>query len=191
MLKGYARVSSDGQDTAMQIAALKRAGCKVVAEETASGAARREALERLVAGLRPGDQVVVFKVDRLARTLRGLLDVADAIKAAGATLRSITEPIDTSTPIGEAFFQLLGVFAQLERAMIRERCEVGRREALKRGVKFGRPRTLDYDKLTALLNEGHTVAEIARRMPANVESVRWAVRALQSRGGWKSTIIHA
>lgn len=145
MLRGYARVSTDGQDVAMQVAALKKAGVTRVATETRSGALELPGLQRMLASLRPGDVVVVWKVDRLARSLRGLLDVADRIRAAGASLRSLTEPIDTGSPIGRAFFQLLGVFAELERSLIRERCAAGRAAASARGVRFGREAHVPVD----------------------------------------------
>lgn len=175
VLYGYARVSTDGQDTSAQAAALRRAGVRRVVEETASGAGERVQLQRLLRSLRPGDVLVVWKVDRLARTLRGLLDVADAVRSAGASLRSLTEPIDTGSPIGEAFFQLLGVFAQLERSLIRERCHAGRLEARARGVRFGRPRSFDYDAAAAMRAAGMSWVEIGQRIGRSPSTVRLAL----------------
>lgn len=169
---GYARVSTDGQDTAAQVAALKRAGATRIVQETRSGAARRPALEALLQGLRAGDVLLVWKVDRLARSLRGVLDVHDLVQAAGAGLRSVTEPIDTTTPVGRAFFQLLGVFAELERSLIRERCEVGRREARARGVRFGPPVRFDAAEALRRRERGETWRSIAREWGCAPSTVR-------------------
>lgn len=179
MLYGYARVSTDGQDTASQVAALKRAGVRSITEETRSGVADRPALKALLERLRPGDSLVVWKVDRLARSLRGLLDVADLLTARGVALRSITEPIDTGTPVGKAFFQLLGVFAELERSLIRERCAAGRREAMARGVRFGRPRVFDYDEARQLRASGLTWRQIGDRMGRSEATIRRGLNSVE------------
>lgn len=157
----------------MQVASLRKAGCRRIVHETASGALRRPALEQLLDRLKPGDQLLVFKVDRLARTMRSLLEVQDQLRQAGATLRSVTEPIDTGTPIGEAFFQLLGVFAQLERSMIRERCELGRREARERGVRFGRPPLLRESDVRGLVELGLPLVDTAKRCGVSTDALRY------------------
>ena len=126
----------------------------------------------LLPRLKAGDQLVVYKVDRLARTMRALLEVQDALRRSGATLRSVTEPIDTSTPIGEAFFQLLGVFAQLERSIIRERCAEGRKAAVERGVVMGKPRSFDFEEAARLRARKLTFVEIARRLGSKPSTVR-------------------
>lgn len=172
MLRGYARVSTDGQDVAMQVAALRKAGVRSIVEETRSGSLELPGLQALLARLQPGDVLVVWKVDRLARSLRGLLDVADRIRHAGAALRSITEPIDTGTPIGEAFFQLLGVFAQLERALIRQRCEAGRQAARERGVVFGTVSPVTRPVAARLVTEYETLADAVRATGYS----RWVIR---------------
>jgi len=163
----------------MQVAALRRAGVRRIVEETRSGAAlhlpQRDAL---LMRLRPGDTLVVFKVDRLARSLRGLLDVCDRVAVAGASLRSLTEPIDTGSPVGRAFVQLLGVFAELERALIRERCDAGRREAVARGVVMGRRRSFDYEEARRLGARGLTAREVAARLGVPRRTV---ARALATR----------
>lgn len=181
MLYGWARVSSDGQDVAMQVAALKRAGVRHVVQDTRSGAAYQPLLVALIESMRPGDVLVVWKVDRLARTLRGLLDVADALRSRDLALRSLTEPIDTSTPIGEAFFQLLGVFSQLERSMIRERCATGVREYLAAGHKWGRPRRLDWAEVARLDKAGLNPCQIGRQLGAHHSGVRYVLRSLKAR----------
>ena len=155
---GYARVSTDGQDVAMQVAALKKRGVRSVVTETKSGALHLPELEALVRRLGHGDELVVYKVDRLARSLRALLTLQDRLAAAGVTLRSLTEPIDTGTPIGRAFFQLLGVFAELERALIRERCAAGREAAKARGVVIGAvPTVYTEQRIKALAETGLTI----------------------------------
>lgn len=159
----------------MQVAALRKAGCRRVVEEVRSGVLERPGLDALVAGLGAGDVVLVWKVDRLARSLRGLLDVHDAIQRRGASLRSVTEPIDTGTPIGRAFFQLLGVFSELERALIRERCAAGRAAARARGVVFGRRRSWDWQEAVRLHGEGLTQREIAERVGVHQTAVRAAL----------------
>ncbi len=146
----------------MQVAALRKAGVRRPVEETRSGALDLPARDALLAKLNPGDVLLVYKVDRLARSLRGLLDVADRVGKAGASLRSLTEPIDTGTPIGRAFFQLLGVFAELERALIRERCTAGRLAAAERGVRFGPKPRITEALCRDLVGRGLYLREAAR-----------------------------
>lgn len=174
MIHGYARVSTDGQDVAMQVAALKRAGVGLVVRETRSGAVHLPELAGLVSKLKRGDELVVYKVDRLARSLRALLQLQDKLSAAGVSLRSLTEPIDTSTPIGRAFFQLLGVFAELERNLIRERCAAGRVAAVQRGVVFGRRRVATLDRVAACSARGLSITAAAEELGCSVDTVRRA-----------------
>jgi DNA invertase Pin-like site-specific DNA recombinase len=174
--KGYARVSTDGQDVAMQVAALNKAGVRLVVQETRSGALELPQLQQMLRELKPGDVVIVWKVDRLARSLRGLLDVADTITRRGASLRSLTEPIDTGSPIGRAFFQLLGVFSELERSIIKERCSAGRAAAIARGVRLGRPSRYPVDQLRELAEAGVSQAVAAGQLGRSVSSVKNACR---------------
>jgi DNA invertase Pin-like site-specific DNA recombinase len=134
MLLGYARISkSDDQKTAPQIRALKEAGCKKIFEESASGGRwDRPQLHRLLDQLRAGDTLMVWKLDRLSRSLKDLLTILERIEAAGAQFRSLTEAIDTSGAAGRMLMQMLGAFAEFERAMIRERTHAGLREARQR-----------------------------------------------------------
>lgn len=160
-LVGYARVSSVEQDTALQLTALHRAGVAVIFEEKVSAVAHRPALEEMLDSLRPGDTLCVYKIDRLARSLSHLLRILERIEAAGALFRSLTQPVETVTPMGRLMLQLLGSFAEFERAMIRERCAAGRVEARARGVYGGRPRKIDYLQALDLHEQGLTNAEIA------------------------------
>jgi DNA invertase Pin-like site-specific DNA recombinase len=161
-----------------------RAGAHTVIEETRSGAAQRPALERILAELVPGDQLVVYKVDRLARSLRDLLRILDRVAQAGATFRSLTEPIETGTPIGRMLLQVLGAIAELERSMILERCAFGRAAAIERGVKFGRRPRIDANQVHALLSRGLTPREVAARLGCDRSTVaRVATGARRCDGG--------
>lgn len=168
MLLGYARVSRDeGQDTAAQLAALKDAGAGRIYEEAASGGRLdRPELQRLLDHLRPGDTVVVWKLDRLSRSLRDLLFILERISAAGAGFRSLTEAIDTTTPAGRAMAQMLGVFAEFERGMIRERTLAGLAQARRNGRIGGRPASLSVDQQQEIIemvrSERKTAAQAAR-----------------------------
>lgn len=140
MKYGYARVSTDDQNTAMQLAALKKAGCKeVFKDEGISGATtKRPALTRCLKTLRSGDTLIVWKLDRLGRSLRDLITMLDDLRAQGIKFQSLTEHIDTETAPGRAMWQMIGVLAELERSLITERTRAGVKAAQRRGVKFGR-----------------------------------------------------
>ena len=143
-LVGYARVSKgEEQSNAGQHAALKRAGCRRVFEEAASGGRwDRPVLQAMLRQLRDGDVVVVWKLDRLSRSLTDLLPILERIEAAGAGLRSLTERIDTTTPAGRMMMPMVGRFAAFERAMIRERTSAGLAQARAEGRVGGRRRKL-------------------------------------------------
>ena len=167
-LLGYARVSKgDDQSNAAQLTALKRAGCARLFEEAASGGRwDRPVLQELMRQLRPGDVVVVWKLDRLSRSLKDLLHLMERIEAAGAGFRSLTEAIDTTTPAGRMMMQMVGAFAEFERAMIRERTSAGLAQARAEGRVGGRRRKLG-DKQRAEIAESvlsgrKTAAEMAR-----------------------------
>lgn len=177
---GYARVSTTEQDTSLQLAALRAAGVVAYWEDQISGVKARPALEELLGLLQPGDVVLVYKLDRLARSLTDLLRIADRIARAGATLRSLTEPFETTTPVGRMLFQLLGAFAEFERNVIRERCAAGMTEAMKRGVKFGRKRRkFDYEEAFRLRNEGMTFTELSLHFGVGRSHVFSAVRRIK------------
>ena len=143
-LVGYARVSTEDQDTALQMDALLKAGVTEVYQEKASGASRRgrEELARCIASLGRGDVLVVYKIDRIARSLHDLLDILRHLDSVGATIKSLTEPIDTTNSMGMFVVQILGAVAQLERSMIRERSMAGQIAARNRGRLPGRVRQL-------------------------------------------------
>ena len=174
---GYARVSTDDQDTAAQVAALKAAGCERIFREKASGGRwDRPELHRLLDQLRKGDVLVVWKLDRLSRSLRDVLTIMERLGEAKAGFRSLTEAIDTTTPAGRMMMQMVGAFAEFERSVIRERCEAGRVEARARGVRFGRPAKVCPETAARWAREGLTQAEIAARMGCCASSVSRALR---------------
>ena len=167
MLIGYARVSTDDQDLRLQRAALKAAGCRRMFDETASGAKRdRPELARLLDQLRDGDVVVVTRLDRLARSTKDLLDLAETLNETGAGLRSLVEPwADTTSPAGRMVLTVFAGIAEFERALIHQRTSSGRVAAKARGVRFGRPPKLSPDQIALgerLVCEGTSVREAAK-----------------------------
>ena len=140
---GYARVSTDDQDTRLQIDALKRAGCEKIYEERASGSRTdRPELAKALAHGRKGDMVVVWKLDRLGRSLPHLIDTVHDLEERKVGFRSLTDNIDTTTASGRMFFHMMGALAQFERDLIRERTLAGLKAARERGNVGGRPRKL-------------------------------------------------
>jgi len=136
---GYCRVSTDDQNPDLQLTALKRAGCKQVFTDKATGAhIKRPELAKCLKALKAGDTLVVWKLDRLGRSLQDLIGLLDDLKTRGVAFRSLTESIDTATPTGRAMWQMVGILAELERSLIQERTKAGRAAAQARGVKMGR-----------------------------------------------------
>jgi DNA invertase Pin-like site-specific DNA recombinase len=168
MLIGYARVSKgDDQSNALQAKALKAAGCQRVFEEAASGGRwDRPILHDMLRQLRDGDVVVVWKLDRLSRSLKDLLHLMERIKEADAGFRSLTESIDTTTPAGRMMMQMVGSFAEFERAMIRERTSAGLALARSEGRVGGRRRKLTERQrgeiAESVLSGRKSAAEMAR-----------------------------
>jgi DNA invertase Pin-like site-specific DNA recombinase len=147
MLIGYVRVSTDGQDTAAQHDALRAAGCTIIFKEKASGGARaRPQLQRAIAKARPGDILLVTRLDRLARSLPHLLETIRSLENKGANFRSLNDPIDTSSPLGVLMMQMLGAIAEFERSLISERTRAGIKAAVARGAKPGNPKMISGDK---------------------------------------------
>jgi DNA invertase Pin-like site-specific DNA recombinase len=166
---GYARVSTEDQNLGQQRAALLEAGCRKIFEEKVSGAKRdRPELSRLLDQLRDGDTVVVWRLDRLARSTRDLLEIAESLNRLGAGLRSLSEPwADTTSPAGRMVLTVFAGIAEFERELIRERTAGGRASARERGVRFGRPRRLSPEQAALaerLLSEGKSAAEVARTL---------------------------
>lgn len=175
-LYGYARVSTTDQDLGLQEAALRAAGCDVIRTEKKSGTTRagRTELATLLDFLRAGDTLVVTRVDRLARSIGDLQDVVRALKAKGVALRATEQPIDTSTAAGKAFLDMLGVFAEFETNLRRERQMEGIAAAKARGVYKGKGRkpTIDAAEVQRLHAEGKLgPAAIAKRLGIGRASV--------------------
>src|SRR5918997_3827973 len=166
---GYARVSTGEQTLDLQLDALRKAGCGKVYTETASGAkSERPVLDEVLSYLRKGDTLVVWRLDRLGRSLRHLIEVVAALAERGIGFKSLTEQIDTTTPGGKLVFHVFGALAEFERDLIRERTQAGLAAARARGRKGGRPKRLSPErrKLAVQLyrERRHTVAEICRLM---------------------------
>lgn len=169
MFIGYARVSTLDQDTALQLDALKRAGCERLFVENASGALRdRPELTAATTILRDGDTLVVWKLDRLARSLHQLVETVELLSEKGIGLRSLTEAIDTTTAGGKLVFHIFGAMAEFERSIIRERTCAGLEAARARGRRGGRPKALkDEDRLIAaalLRDPSISIKEVASRV---------------------------
>src|SRR5580698_2691701 len=166
MKYGYARVSTDDQTPALQLAALKKAGCKTIFKDDGlSGATtKRPALLRCLKKMEHGDTLIVWKLDRLGRSLRDLITMLDDLKKRGVKFRSLTEAIDTETPTGRAMWQMIGVLAELEKSLIIERTRAGVKAAQRRGVKFGRKPKLTSQQVAhaqKLIGDGQRREEVA------------------------------
>lgn len=141
VLIGYARVSTDEQDTSTQRDALRAEGCSMILEDKASGGSReRPNLARALDRVGAGDTLLVVRIDRLARSLSHLLEIVETLRSKGAYFRSINDPIDTSSAQGMLMTQMLGAFAEFERALIRERTRAGLKAAVARGAQPGNPK---------------------------------------------------
>src|SRR5271168_5158179 len=165
---GYASVSTDDQDTAAQVAALKSAGCERIYREKASGGRwDRPELHKLLNQLRKGDVLVVWKLDRLSRSLRDVLTIMERVQEKKAGFRSLTESVDTTTPAGRMMMQMVGAFAEFERAMLKERTRAGLEAARKEGRTGGRPPKLKPQQrleIVRLVKKGKKTAADAARL---------------------------
>jgi DNA invertase Pin-like site-specific DNA recombinase len=172
-LYGYARVSTIDQDLSLQKQALKAAGCEVVRAEKASGSSRagREELERLLDFLQEGDVLMVTRIDRLARSIGDLQDIVRLLKSKKVALKATEQPIDTSTAAGKAFLDMLGVFAEFESNLRRERQLEGIAKAKSEGVYKGRKPSISRDKVVSLRKEGLGATEIAKQLKIGRASV--------------------
>ena len=169
MLLGYARVSTEDQKLDLQHDALLRAGCEKIFDETVSGAASRLPVrQHLLDFARPGDNVVVFKLDRLGRSLRDLIDLVNVLGARGVGLRSLRESIDTTTPAAELTFHVFCALAEFERDTIRERTRAGLQADRQRGKIPGRPRSLSPAQVemarTLLANPSLSARQVAAQL---------------------------
>ena len=182
MLIGYARVSADDQDLFLQRAALSEAGCRRVFDEKVSGAKRdRPELARLLDQIRSEYLVVVTRLDRLARSTRDLLDIAERLNDVGAGLRSLAEPwADTTSPAGRMVLTVFAGIAEFELALIHQRTSTGRVAAKARGGRFGRPPELTGEQISLglwLVSEGTLVREAAKLLKCHHATLYRALTA--------------
>jgi DNA invertase Pin-like site-specific DNA recombinase len=170
---GYARVSTTDQDLDIQVAALKREGCTTIRSEKRSGTttAGRDELRTVLDFLRDGDVVMVTRIDRLARSIGDLQDIVRAVRAKGVSLKATEQPIDTSTAAGKCFLDMLGVFAEFETNLRRERQQEGIAKAKAAGVYKGRPASIDVTKVREMKAEGMGASEIAKALKIGRASV--------------------
>ncbi|MDR6305948.1 DNA invertase Pin-like site-specific DNA recombinase [Nitrobacter vulgaris] len=178
---GYARVSTTDQDLSIQIAALRAAGCDVIRSEKVSGTSTtgRVELQTILDFLRAGDVLTVTRIDRLARSIGDLQDIVRAVRAKGASLKATEQPIDTGTAAGKAFLDMLGVFAEFETNLRKERQLEGIAKAKANGVYKGRKPSIDVDKVRALKAQGIGPVAIAKTLKIGRASV---YRALEGGG---------
>lgn len=178
---GYARVSTTDQNLGIQEAALRTAGCDMVRSEKRSGTstAGRTELATVLDFLRQGDVLMVTRIDRLARSIGDLQDIVRAVRAKGAALKATEQPIDTSTAAGKAFLDMLGVFAEFETNLRKERQLEGIADAKARGVYRGRKASIDPAKVRELASQGIGATAIAKALKIGRASV---YRALEVAG---------
>ena len=170
---GYARVSSSSQSLAIQQEALETSGCDVIRSERATGTKLegRTELETIIQFARPGDALKVTRIDRLARSVADLAAIVSRLEAKGVSLHVIEQPIDTSTAAGRCFLQMLGVFAEFETAIRRERQLEGVAKAKAEGIYKGRKPTIDADRVKALAAMGMGATAIAKELKVARASV--------------------
>lgn len=168
MLIGYARVSTEDQKLDLQVDALKGAGCEKFFSDQVSGASKlKPGLEEALAYIRSGDTLVVWKLDRLGRTVKDLVDLVQTLDDKGIQFRSLTDGIDTSTTAGRFFFHVMAALAHMERELVRERTKAGLAAARARGRNGGRKSKMSDSKLAAakqLLDTGTPVQEVATNL---------------------------
>jgi DNA invertase Pin-like site-specific DNA recombinase len=170
---GYARVSTTDQDLTIQIDALRAAGCTVIREEKRSGTSieARQELKTVLEFLRPGDTLMVTRIDRLARSIGDLQDIVRELKRRGVHLKATEQPIDTSTAAGKAFLDMLGVFAEFETNLRKERQMEGIAKAKAAGVYAGRKPSIDRDEVRRLNAAGIGATMIAKQLGIDRTSV--------------------
>jgi len=173
---GYARVSTTDQNLELQLIALNQAGCGRIYQEKISGSKReRPELQKLLDQLRVDDVVVVWKLDRLARSTQHLLELVELIRIAGSSFCSLSEPwADTTSHSGKMIMTVFAGIAEFERDLIRERTSAGRNAALTRGVRFGRPKKMNDEQRTLalrLVQEDKSISEIAKTFKVHKATV--------------------
>jgi DNA invertase Pin-like site-specific DNA recombinase len=180
MLIGYARVSTDDQSLDLQLDALKKAGCKperIYTDKLSGLKTKRPGLDEALGQLREGDIFIIWKLDRLGRSVKGLVDFVDELEKQEVQFKSLTDGIDTTTPTGRFFFHIMASLAQMERELIAERTKAGLDAARKRGRVGGRKRSMTKSKLESakkLLADGMPHKEVAENLGVSIPTLyRW------------------
>jgi len=178
MLVGYARVSTQDQNLELQLKALKKIGCKKLCQDQISGTKNnRPGLQLALEVLRKGDTLVVWKLDRLGRTVKGLVDLVNKLHQNGTHFKSITDNVDTSTPSGRFFFHIMASLAQMERELVGERTRAGLAAAKAQGRIGGRKRKMTKSKIESakkLLASGTLPKDVARNLGVSIPTLyRW------------------
>jgi DNA invertase Pin-like site-specific DNA recombinase len=178
VLIGYARVSRDAQELALQIVALQKAGCEKILQDKISGSRMdRPGLTDAISQVRKGDSFVVWKLDRLGRSVKGLIELVAMLEKKGAHFKSLTDQIDTSTPMGRFFFHVMASLAQMERELIVERTQAGLAAARSLGRVGGRKRLMTDSKIESakkLIESGKPPRQIAHDLGISVPTLyRW------------------
>lgn len=188
MIYGYARVSTNEQSTALQLSAFKKNEVFTVFEEKQSSIKKRPVLEHLIAHvLQPGDVLAVYKIDRLARSMSHFVRIFEQLRVKNVGFRSLTESIETATPQGRMFLQLLGVFAEFERELIRERCMAGQKAARARGQTWGvkaRLSPAECVQVARMWRWGFEQALLADMFGMSVSALRDSIHRAENRGRW-------
>jgi DNA invertase Pin-like site-specific DNA recombinase len=185
MLIGYARVSTDDQNLNLQQDALNHAGCERIFEDQLSGAkSDRPGLQEAINYARPGDTLVVWRLDRLSRSLKDLIEMVTLLESKGIGLKSLQEAIDATSSSGKLIFHIFGALAEFERNLIRERTQAGLQAARARGRKGGRPKSLNKDKQALSVKlydeKKHTIAQICQMMEISKPTLYKYIEAAKS-----------
>lgn len=185
---GYARVSTLEQSTELQIAAFRKHGICTIFEEKQSSIKARPVLDRVIQHeLRPGDVLHVYKLDRLARSMSHFVRIFETLRAKNVGFRSLTESIETTTPQGRMFLQLLGVFAEFERELIRERCLAGQIAARARGKTWGKKAIFSPSealKVAGMWHWGFEQKTLAEMFDCSESTLRDTIHRAEMRGRW-------
>lgn len=191
MIYGYARVSTLEQSTKLQEVAFAKNGVSHVHRETMSGVKKRPVLDNLIQNvLKPGDVLCVYKLDRLARSMSHFIRIFEQLKTRKVGFRSLTESIETETAQGRMFLNMLGVFAEFEREIIRERCMAGQKAARARGQKWGRVAKLspsEAEEVAAMWRSGwYEQKTLADMFDMSESALRDSIHRIENRGRWKN-----
>lgn len=174
MIYGYARVSTDDQETDLQVDLLRSAGCSEIFSEKTSSVGKRPQLQLLLQKVKSGDVLMVYKLDRIARSLTDLLRIIETLQSREVGIKSLTEPMDTTSAVGRLMLQIVGAFAEFERSLIRERSIAGQRAAVARGAIVGRPSVLSESK-QVLVSERYATGYYTMAALAAIEGVSVSV----------------